>query len=180
MNIVLFTPLYPPDIEPVAVYTKELAKRLSVKHTLTIVAYARLPEKVPKVRMVAINKSASIIVRLFRGTVALWHTARGADIVYAENGASVELPLLFLQLFSKTKTMLHIGDTAGYTWTQKTFFRRIIQQLVMHRATQVVRDMPMPKPEILPFVDNPTSELEAYEASWTAHLAQLENKFHET
>ena len=56
MTLVLASPLYPPDLAEPAPYTKELARRLSTTHTVIVVAYGRLPEKVPGARNKTLKK----------------------------------------------------------------------------------------------------------------------------
>lgn len=179
MKIVIATPLYPPDIEPVAVYTKELARRLSKKHEVTVVAYSHIPEQIPGVTIVSIEKNLPLIVRLVRFTFALLNLSKRADIYFVENGSSVELPALFLRMIARPNIIMHLGDQAAHKWSKTKKMRGLIENLSQKAAKRVISESPLSKPEILPFEPPPTVALGAYEESWVKHLAELENIFHE-
>ena len=179
MKIVIATPLYPPDIEPVAVYTKELARRLSKKHEVTIVAYSHIPELIPGVAIVCIEKNLPLMVRLWKFTRALLDLSKHADIYFVENGSSVELPVLFLRTATRASIIMHLGDTAAHTWSKTKKVRGFIEQVSLMSAKRVISESPLPKPEILPFEPPPTAALETYEESWVKHMAELEKVFYE-
>ncbi len=110
MRILLVTPLYPPDIKEPAPYVKELANRLSVNHAVTVLAYNHLPEAITGVQIITIEKSDVLLVRLVRFFQALRDLARDADVLYMQNGPSVELPILLLSLFVRKPIYLRLGD----------------------------------------------------------------------
>ena len=174
MKIVLATPLYPPDIGEAAAYSKEAARRLSEKHDVTVVAYGRLPENVPEVRVISVSKQRPVLVRLFEYTVALIREARDADVIYAQNGASVELPVVVASLFTRTPFILHIADAPAHGRSKKSAVLGFIQGLAHNRARTVFADMPLERPEILPFEPYPEGDVASYEASWREHLGTLE------
>ena len=65
MKILIVTPLYPPDIAGHSAYVKELALRLREAHTVTILAYNHIPEKIEGVNIITIQKHLPTLVRLF-------------------------------------------------------------------------------------------------------------------
>lgn len=173
MNIVLATTLYPPDIEEPAPYTKELARRLAGRgNMVTVVTYGRIPEALPGVTVVTVNKRRPLPVRLVAYTYALWRAAKNADVVYAQNGASVELPLVILS-FKKTNTVLHIGDARALEHTKTNALLRAIHRLAAQRAHAVVNDRPLPRPEVLPFDPPNLIADQVYRRSWENHLENL-------
>ncbi len=176
MRIVLATPLYPPEIAEPGPYIKELAKRLVKLHGVTIVAYARLPEKVPGVRIVAVDKRQPLLRRLISFFFALLHAAREADIIYAMNGASVELPVALLSLFMSRPLIVRIGDMAAHERARSGWLRSI-ERSAFTRARRVITDGPAPRPEILPFETFPAEQLGTHERSWEEHLRMLEDLF---
>ncbi len=178
MKIALVTPLYPPDIEPVAVYVKELAKRLLNDSSVSILAYSRLPEKVPGVEILSVDKRRFLPFRLAQFTKTLWTLASRVDILYLENGASVELPAALVILFFRKKVIVHIGDREAYAWTQKTMARKMVQSFVLMLAREIITDSPLPRPEILPFSPFPEKEFAEYEKSWTKHLLSIRQLMH--
>ena len=177
MRIVLATPLYPPEIAEPAPYIKELAKRLAKSHEVTIVAYARLPEDVPGARIIAVDKYLPLFLRLPRYFFSLLQAARSADVVYAVNGASVELPAALVSLFSSSPLIIRIGDRAAHERAQNNIVAGLIERFAFSRARDVIEDAPKVRPEIIPFEPYPAEQFAAYEQSWDAHLRTLEKLF---
>lgn len=177
MKIVIATPLYPPEIAEPAPYVKELAKRLLKNHQVTIVIYGRLPEKVPGVSFVCVDKRQPLFLRLLHFTFALWKAALNADILYVENGASVELPAGIVALFTRRPLIIHIGDKIADKKAKENLPLKIINRFVSRRARQIVDETPAPHPEILPFTQTPQAEFDEYEKFWSAHINALENLF---
>lgn len=177
MKIVITSPLYPPDIAQPAPYVKEVAKQLSKNHTVTIVTYGSLPEKVEKVNIIAISKRNPLFFRLIAYTHALWQAAQTADILYTENGASVELPAGIVALLTHKPLIMHIGDIQAHQRTQQNSLLRLIQNFACWRAHTLLTDIPLQKPEILPFKPLPEGAIEEYTSSWKKHLTLLESSF---
>lgn len=177
MRIVLASPLYPPEIAQPAPYVKELAKRLSKLHEVTIVTYSSMPEKVPNVRILVTNKQYPLMLRLISYFFTLLRAARDADIVYAINGASVELPAAFATFFVRRHIVFCIVDVAAHERTKHSVILRSIERLAYARAKRIITDTPHERPEILPLEPFPTEQMTAYEQSWDAHLRILEETF---
>jgi hypothetical protein len=177
MHIVLATPLYPPDIAPPAPYVKELAKRLSGGHQVTIVTYGKLPEQVAGVQIIAVPKNRMLLARLIQYTRHLLRAARKADILYAQNGASVELPLLLVSFITTTPIVLCFGDAAAHARTKSRPILRYLERMARARAKSVVHDVPPSRPIILPLEPRPEQELLAYEMEWRDHANKLERLF---
>ena len=177
MKIVLATPLYPPDVAEPAPYMKELARRLSKSHEVTVVAYGALLEEVPGVRIIPIHKGRPLPLRLFAFTRALLRATRHADLVYVANGASAELPLIALSFATRIPLYLALADHAAHGRARHRLGMRIIERLAMSRAHGIISALPPPKPEILPLEPEPTEALETYERAWKAHEAELDSLF---
>ncbi len=177
MRIVIATPLYPPDIAEPAPYVKTLAGKLAGNHQMTIVLYGRLPEEVAGVRYVCIDKQTLLPLRLLYGIRVLLREARHADVLYIENGASVELPTIIASFLIRTPIIFHIGDQSAHTLAGKNKVRRLIERLTRRRACSTIEEMPLPRPEILPFVPYPQQAFVAYETSWDKHREYLETTF---
>jgi hypothetical protein len=189
MKILIATPLYPPDIKEPAPYVKELAKRLSPTHTVIILAYNHIPERIDGVTIITVEKSANVLVRLFRFFQSLRRHMASVDVLYVQNGPSVELPVLMsLSLATRTpKTILRLGDSVPLTKGDRSFASRITNALMKRVAVTfshedtcalcevptTVISRPLPRPEILPFpAQNAHSEKE-YEDSWNEHVNAL-------
>lgn len=174
MKIVLATPLYPPDVEPVALYCKEFARRLAVAgHEVIVATYGKYPEEIPSVTVIATDKRQFLLVRIIRYTMALWRVAKNADVIYAQNGASVEFPLFILSPVFKKPIVLLSTDTNATERAEKNFFLKKLRQAIEHRACLIINKLPPQKPEILPFVPQPTQALTEYETAWQKHIQQL-------
>jgi hypothetical protein len=200
MRILLVTPLYPPDISEPAPYVKELAKRLSSVHAVTILTYGHIPEEVSGVNIVSVEKSSILPIRLFRFFWVLRRHAKMNDVIYAQNGPSVEFPLLVLTLVKKVRIILRLGDVVPlrYALTRPSL-RFLIQKLMKRVSAVVVHDehdatiskllsdntrvkptavpRPLPRPEILPFSQSQVHAMSRYEESWNEHIRTLVTLF---
>jgi glycosyltransferase involved in cell wall biosynthesis len=178
MKILLTTPLFPPDIGGAAPYMKELAKRLAEqKHEVTVLTYGCLPEKVSGVSFICVNKKYPLLVRLFLYTFALLKMARKNNLVYAQNGSSVELPIGLIKMFLRIPLVMHIGDKAAHEHAKKHEFVLSIEHLAFKRAEKIIADSPERRPEILPFKPYPKEAFDKYEKSWKEHMDMLSNTF---
>lgn len=189
MKIVIATPLYPPDIAPPAIYVKHLTELLSKDCELSVITYGRYPEEISGVNITTIDKKQPLIKRLFEYMLFLKRAMHDADIVYAQNGASVELPLLFASLFEQTPYVLRITDRAAHERAKHSMVLGWIERLTLKRARTIIVDAlgenslaqsvviesPLSRPEILPFIEQP--DMTAYERSWTLHVNELKQIF---
>lgn len=170
MKIVIATPLYPPEIGKTAAYTKELAKRLSENNEVTIITYGNLPEEIDGVTIIPVNKNLPLLQRLTLFTYQLIKHRKQADIIYAENGSSVELPVGIVTLLTKKSLILHIGDIAA---VKHALIRNFVERL----SKEVVTDITQEKPEILPFDEVTEEENKKYKESWKNHISILQKLF---
>lgn len=176
MNIILATPLYPPDTAPVALYVKELAARLKDKHKITIITYAHIPEEIEGVTIVEVKKRNFLPVRLLAFVVKLFQEVRDADFIYAENGPSVELPVVLVSMFTRIPFLLHMGDRPAHKRVKKNIVLRVVESVALKYARKTIWNLPLSRPDILPF--GPQPDFTQYELSWSTHLHDLDNAFH--
>ncbi|HUD02684.1 MAG TPA: glycosyltransferase family 4 protein [Candidatus Paceibacterota bacterium] len=102
MKIILATPMYPPEMDGVAAYSKELAERLRNAHDITIVAYASTSENIAGVKLLTVSKRRPLGVRLPKFFWTLMRASRGADVIYVQNAVAAGLPAVIVG------TLLHI------------------------------------------------------------------------
>jgi hypothetical protein len=177
MRIAIATPLYPPDIAEPAPYVKELATRLAVRHQVTIVTYGRLPEEIPGVRIICVNKQRPLLIRLALYTLVLLRESWKTDCIYAINGASVELPAGIVARLSGKPLFAHARDTSAHARAQASALLGSVERFFLSRADAVVSHTPLPRPEVLPFKPCPVEAQGAHEASWQEHVRILEDTF---
>ncbi len=168
MRVLIVTPLYPPEVADAATYTKELARRLSRVHEITVIAYAHLPEEVRGISVVTIDKRQPRLARLRAFRKAFVRSVKNADVVLAINGASVELPLLLTPFPKSVRLIFCITDATAHARAG------LIERLASARADAVVREFPPRRPEILPLEPEPTEAFATYEASWVEHISTIE------
>lgn len=173
MKIVLATHLYPPDIAQPAPYVKELARRLSQQHTVTVVSLGMLPEIIAGVVHVPVSKSDILPVRVFKTFLAFLKVANKNDVCIVENGAAIALPALLALFFVRTPIILHEGDMHAKQLTEDSTSLRWIDALIKHRSLRTVSHLPIRHPEKHRFNQSYSEELVAYERSWTDHLELL-------
>lgn len=177
MKIIIATPLYPPDTDETAIYVKELGKQLKGRHEITIVTYGEIPEKIKGVDIVSVSKKYPLPIRLLLYTLALWKTARKADVVYAQNGPSVELPACLISLLTRKTLIIHTIDKTSHGRALENLALFHIENFALKRAKKIISDIPLPNPEILPFESRPEKEIKEYEESWKNHINALNRIF---
>ncbi|MEX0933944.1 MAG: hypothetical protein WD003_01630 [Candidatus Paceibacterota bacterium] len=177
MRIVIATPLYPPDTADLALYTKDLAQRLSASHTITIILYGTLPEDISGVQFICVDKHKPTLLRIFLYIKALAKAVQKSDILYAQNGPSVELPVGIIARFFKIPLITHRGDLKAHQKTQKSFFLRLLKDFSESCSLEVITKTPPTKPEVLPFQPKPQEKLLDYERKWKEHVDTLEALF---
>lgn len=179
MRIAIATPFFPPDVEVPASYVKTLAGTLQKEHEVTVILYGHLPEAVDGVHMLPVDKRRHILPRLIAYTQALWHASKEVDVIYAENGPSVELPIVLISFFSKVPYILHEGDPRARTRIMPWYHVRTILARIARRRAYTVLDEQLPeRPEILPFAPYPKDALTTYESIWQTHTQHITSTLH--
>lgn len=174
MKILILSPLFPPDVGEPASYVKELTRQLE-GHTVEALIYGYLPESVPTVRITAVDKRSWLLKRLFTYTRALFKAQARAEIIILNNAPSIELPLLFVSLFSKKRIILCESDPRASKAAQSGFYKTLHAQ-VKKRCVKVIT---LPEqavynaPETLPFSAPNTTFLQARALWWSAHIKEL-------
>lgn len=114
MRIILATPLYPPEIEDLSVYVKDLAEQLKNQHQITILAYASQPEKISGVNIVVVNKRQPLVVRILRYTFKLFRMSRQADVIYAQNAVVAGLPAIIVQWLLGIPVVINFAEDEAW------------------------------------------------------------------
>jgi glycosyltransferase involved in cell wall biosynthesis len=201
MRILIATPLFPPDIAGHATYVKELASRFKGTHEITILAYNHIPEHIEGVKILVTEKQLPLPVRVLKYTFMLLQASRRADVVYVQNGASTELPMVLVSPLCSTPFILRLGDDVPLCYAEQSLWHRLLLQSALRAAQVAVFHLdtsvcskkifdtpfltekkvdvprPLPSPEILPFEPYPLAAFEEYEISWLQHLHKLNTLF---
>lgn len=171
MRIIIATPLYPPDVALAAEYAKELARQLSATHTVHVLAYGTIPEELPGVTVTAIPKYLPAIVRVALFTATLIARSFSTDRIVCINGHSVEVPMLFVSLLERP--ILIYADEDAERRAASSGFRRVTLKAAGRVAHASLREIPKPRPEIIPLSPRPEAALKKHQEAWAAHLAHL-------
>jgi len=110
VKIIIATPLFPPEIESIAIYAKELAMRLKAKHQLRVLAYAGNWEEISDLKIYSINKRQPIFFRLINYFIKLSHLAKQADIIYAQNALASGLPAILVKIFFRKVVVINFFE----------------------------------------------------------------------
>jgi hypothetical protein len=177
MKILILCPLFPPDVGAPAPYCKELASRLS-GHSVTLLVYGYLPESVPGVEIVTIDKRHLLPERLFEYTSSLRRLIKRADVVIVNNGPSTELPALLVSLKKTTPLVLCKSDPIASAQSTVSRSYALLQRLLIARCLRVIalpEQSIYQKPEVHPF--KPLDEISATrrETWWQTHITELTN-----
>ena len=174
MKIVIATPLFPPDTAPSAQYAKELAARLAHDHAVTVVAYGHLPESESGVRIIAIEKSLMLPLRVISFFLSLLRVTKNADLLIVENGPSAEVPALLVSWLRPMRLIYSVSDRRARLKSAASRFSRMLGKRLSSRAGKIVESIPGERPEILPFSPRPIAAFAAWEAEWDRHLRAFE------
>lgn len=177
MRILIVTPLFPPDTAPSAQYTKELARRLSSRHEVTILLYGHLPEYIPNVKLVSVDKRRIAPLRIFSFMRELQTSNWLNDIILIQNGPSVELPAQFTLTYTKTPVIYMESDKLALGRSTKNPTYLNIHRQLRKRANAIYghqNPWPNTKPIIHPLKPYPEKAFRAWEKSWERHLHQIE------
>jgi glycosyltransferase involved in cell wall biosynthesis len=133
MKIVVATPIYPPEIGGPATYTKELCDRLHGEHELIVVTYTDNREVFPGTKLLAVSKRRPLPVRLVKYFWAIWHAAKGADVIYVQNAMAAGLPVaLVAKLRRKPFVLKFVGDEAWERASQHKYTDKRLEEFLEH------------------------------------------------
>ncbi len=114
MNIIIATTLYPPEIENLAIYTKELSQKLKNEHNISVIAYSNMAEDIPGARIITVSKMLPIPLRILKYSITLLKTARQADLIYVQNAVAAGLPAIIAQSLLKIPVILNFAEDESW------------------------------------------------------------------
>jgi len=175
MTVSMLTPLFPPDTSDSAAYAKLLAAQLS-ELPLTVVAYGRLPESVPSVPIVSVDKSGSKLLTVLRCLLALQRLRPTTLLVH--NGPSADVPALLYKLTHPRVRVIYI-ESDKQALVNKSYW---LQQQLQNRSQAVV-SLPehswayLPA-EVLPFAAPDLNATQAQATWWREHVSMITSYVH--
>ena len=122
MKIIVATPLYPPEIDTLASYSRDLAEHLQSDHQVTVLAYAK---QVEDKNVIVVDKSKPLLVRLFSYSWSLFKLAKSADIIYAQNAVAVGLPAIIVKYLVSKPVFINFYDDEAW---KRALLENISQQ----------------------------------------------------
>jgi len=174
MKILIVTTLFPPDLSDSSRYCKELSKRLvDDGHSVEIILYGKIPEKIEKAHINVVRKSFLLPVRLLIFTVKYFMASLHKDRVIISNGPAVDFPTFLIYPFVFEKATYLISDSAAVTKSSGTR-HYIYSFLKAHLPTLAVDTKKYLKPEIHPFKTSDFSP-EEFNENWKSHLRSVIN-----
>jgi hypothetical protein len=171
MNIVMLTPLFPPDTSKSASYAKLLAKQLR-DMSLTVLAYGKLPESVEGVVIKSIDKSGMKAVTVLRCLAAL-HKSK-PSLLLAHNGPSSDLPALLYTISHPSLKLLYIESDRQAVDRATGIMQRWVISQIKKRSIKVISlsadSLQYLPTEILPFSEANQEIEQAQKKWWREHL----------
>ena len=111
MKILLATPLYPPEMEELAVYSKRFAEEMfAVSHEVSLLAYSDYPELINGVKITVVSKKRKLLFRLFLYTRELYTLSRDCHVIYAQNTLASGLPSVIIGKLRKIPVIIHFSE----------------------------------------------------------------------
>jgi len=116
MNILIVTPIFPPQIGGPATYVWELVKRLKKKHNITIVYFGSKRKKIAKATLILISTTKNTLSRQSRLFASVFSHSKHADVVYIQGALIVGLTAMLAAKLRCKKTLLKfVGDEVWET-----------------------------------------------------------------
>lgn len=114
MKIIVATPLYPPEIERLSVYSKDLAKHLQADHQVTVLVYANQVEENANINIIIVDKAQPLFIRLFKYTWSLFKLAKKHDLIYVQNAVAAGLPAIIVKYLIKKPVIINFAEDEAW------------------------------------------------------------------
>lgn len=113
MKVIIATPLFPPEIEDIANYSRDIATHLKENNQVQILTYAGPVEEIAGLEIFTINKRQFLLIRIFKYFIKLLKLAKFADIIYVQNSVAVSWPAILVKIITGRKVIINfIEDEA--------------------------------------------------------------------
>jgi hypothetical protein len=139
---------------------------------MSVLLFGEHPERAGNTTFYSIPKKNRSLKRLLAFFITLRKLARQVDIIFAESGLSVDVPILALSLVTRTPIVRHRADKHQ---KHTGLLYKIVQRVLTARIPLYIEETPLSRPETFPFAQKPTQEIQDFESSWTAHTCHVES-----
>lgn len=111
MKIIFATAVYPPEIDRLAVYSRQLADNLKGDHRVTILAYAN---KKYEDDMLVVGKDNPLLFRLGVYTWQLLKLSKKADLIFVQNSLATSLPAILVKYLNRKPVLINYFEDEAY------------------------------------------------------------------
>lgn len=125
MKIIVATPLYPPEGERIAIYSRHLAKNLGADHQVTVLTYGYKIAPISNLQVVVIDKTKPLPIRLFNYTKSLLVLAKTHDLIYLQNAGAIGLPAILVKYLSHKPVVINFFEDEAF---KRAFNQRLTEQ----------------------------------------------------
>lgn len=144
MKILITTPLYPPEIAEIAVYSKTLAEKLSINHKITLLAYANHPLKAQGFSFIYVLKNKNFFTRIFLFFKALIKNINNQEILFLQSGISASLPAFLIAKIKNKKIVFRYFEDEPEKRAQiktnrfKIIIIKTIQKIILKYSDTII------------------------------------------
>jgi glycosyltransferase involved in cell wall biosynthesis len=114
MKIIIATPLYPPEIEELSLYSQDLSKQLKNEYQLSVLAYANQVELDSDIDIVVVNKNQPLFIRLFKYTWQLFKMSKQVDLIYVQNAVAAGLPAIIVKYLRRIPVVVNFAEDESW------------------------------------------------------------------
>ena len=144
MKILLTTPLYPPEIADIAVYSKKLAEKLSIIHEVSLLTYANHPLKTDAFLLRYALKNQHVFKRIVDYIKILWSEVVRNDIIILQTGTSAAFPAFIISKIKSKKIIFRFFEDESIERKKNTTNKcklqliKIIQKVILKYSNIVI------------------------------------------
>jgi len=114
MKIIVATPLYPPEIDRIAGYSRQLARQLAKDNQVTVLAFGYKIIQEDNFHTVVVDKTKPLFFRLFNYTIKLLKLAKNHDVIYVQNAVASGLPAILVKYLTGKAVVVNFFEDEAF------------------------------------------------------------------
>lgn len=144
MKIIITTPLYPPEIGDIAIYSEQLAKKLSLLHSVSLITYSNHPLHNSGFNLFYAEKNKNILERLLKYFKILIKETDKNDVIILQTGIGAALPAFIVSRLKNKRIIFRFFEDESlerkkiHTNSIKIFFISFLQKIILNYSTLIV------------------------------------------